>query len=96
MNVTKEDLATVAKLSRLSVGEAEEEAYLKDLNAFITYVENLKAVDTDNVPPTTYAIPMQNIFREDKPRPSLFRDDALKNAPEEENGYFRVPRVLEE
>ena len=96
MKVTKEDMENVAVLSRLSIPKAETEEYTEQLSAFLDYVENLKAVDTENVKPTTYALPIQNVFREDVVRPSLSRTAALANAPLQENGYFKVPRVLEE
>ena len=96
MKVSSEDLARVAKLSRLSVAPDEENAYIKDLNAIVTYVENLSTLNTDNVEPTTYALPLKNVFRDDAPKASLTREAALKNAPDAEDGYFKVPRVLEE
>ena len=96
MKVTKEDMENVAVLSRLSIPKAETEEYTEQLSAFLDCVENLKAVDTENVKPTTYALPIQNVFREDVVRPSLSRTAALANAPLQEDGYFKVPRVLEE
>ena len=96
MKVSKEDMETVAVLSRLSIPAEDEERATHDLEAILGYVENLNHVDTEHVKPTTYALPMQNVFREDEVRPSLERDAALSNAPAKEDGYFKVPRVLEE
>lgn len=96
MKVTKEDMRRVAVLSRLSIPEGEAEDYTAQLGAFLAYVENLRAVDTEKVKPTTYALPIENVFREDEVRPSLPREAALSNAPLQEDGYFKVPRVLEE
>ncbi len=95
MKVSKEDMENVAVLSRLSIPPEEAEAYTAQLSAFLEYVENLKGVDTENVTPTTYALPIQNVFREDEVRPSLDRAAALSNAPLQEDGYFKVPKVLE-
>lgn len=95
MKVTKKDLADVAVLSRLSIAEGETEKYLGQLDAFLQYVENLEGVDTENVQPTTYALPMQNVFREDEIKPSLEREVALSNAPLADDGYFKVPKILE-
>ena len=95
MKVTKKDLADVAVLSRLSIAEGEAEKYLGQLDAFLQYVENLEGVDTENVQPTTYALPMQNVFREDEIKPSLEREAALSNAPLADDGYFKVPKILE-
>ena len=56
----------------------------------------LQKADTADVPPTAHALPMQNVLREDVVRPSIDRELALLNAPEKEDGYFKVPKVLEE
>ena len=96
MKVTKQDMENVAVLSRLSIPEADAEKYTSQLEAFLEYVENLKSVPTDDIKPTTYALPMQNVFREDVVKPSLDREAALSNAPLREDGYFKVPRILEE
>ena len=96
MKVTKKDLENVAVLSRLRVPEDEQETYIQQMDAILTYMDNLSDVDTENVKPTTYALPMSNVFREDEVKPSLPREAALSNAPLKENGYFKVPKVLED
>ena len=96
MKVTKKDLENVAVLSRLRVPEDEQETYIQQMDAILTYMANLSEVDTENVKPTTYALPMSNVFREDEVKPSLPREAALSNAPLKENGYFKVPKVLED
>lgn len=96
MKVTKKDLENVAVLSRLRVPEDEQETYIQQMDAILTYMDNLSEVDTENVKPTTYALPMSNVFREDEVKPSLPREAALSNAPLQENGYFKVPKVLED
>ena len=96
MKISEQDIKTVASLSRLRIREEEKDDVLFQLNKILTYVENLQALDTANVEPTTYALPMQNIFRADVVKPSLDRELALSNAPLKEDGYFKVPRVLEE
>ena len=96
MKVTKKDLENVAFLSRLRVPEDEQETYIQQMDAILTYMDNLAEVDTENVKPTTYALPMSNVFREDEVKPSLDREAALSNAPLQENGYFKVPKVLED
>ncbi len=95
MKINEQDIKTVASLSRLRIREEEEHEVIAQLDKFLTYVENLQAIDTTNIEPTTYALPMQNVFREDKVKPSLDRELALSNAPLKEDGYFKVPRVLE-
>ena len=95
MNVTEQDLTTTAHLSRLAIPAAEKDNALKTLGDFLTYVDNLSDVDTKDVQPTTYALPIENVFRADEVRPSLSNEAALSNAPLHENGYFKVPNVLE-
>lgn len=96
MKVTEQDIQTVASLSRLKIRPEESAEVIDNLNKILTYVENLNSIDTANIEPTTYALPMQNVFRKDEVKPSLDRDLALSNAPLKEDGYFKVPRVLEE
>lgn len=96
MKVTEQDIKTVASLSRLRIRENETSEVMGQLDKFLTYVENLQSIDTENIEPTTYALPMQNVFRADVVKKSLDRDLALSNAPLAEDGYFKVPRVLEE
>ena len=96
MKVTKEDIQNVAGLSRRAIPDTETDVDIAQLGGFLEYVENLKEIDTEGVAPTTYALPMQNVFREDVVKPSLDREAALSNAPMKEDGYFKVPRVLEE
>ena len=95
MNVTEQDLTTTAHLSRLAIPAAEKDNALKTLGDFLTYVDNLSDIDTKGVQPTTYALPIENVFRADEVRPSLSNEAALSNAPLHENGYFKVPKVLE-
>ena len=95
MKISEQDIKTVASLSRLRIREEEADDVIFQLNKILTYVENLQAIDTTDVEPTTYALPMQNVFRDDKVKPSLARELALSNAPLKDDGYFKVPRVLE-
>ncbi len=96
MKVTREDLQNVAVLSRLAIAEDKADGYIAQMDAILSYMDNLSEINTDAVKPTTYALPMENVFREDVVKPSLDRELALSNAPLKEGGYFKVPRVLEE
>ena len=96
MKVTKEDLQNVAVLSRLAIPAAQEDKYIDQMDKILTYMDNLSELDTENVKPTTYALPMQNVFRKDEVKESLDREAALANAPLKEDGYFKVPKVLED
>ena len=96
MKVTKEDLQNVAVLSRLAIPADLEDKYIDQMDKILTYMDNLSELDTENVKPTTYALPMQNVFRKDEVKASLDRAAALANAPLKEDGYFKVPKVLED
>ena len=96
MKVTKEDLQNVAVLSRLAIPDDQEDKYIDQMDKILTYMDNLSELDTENVKPTTYALPMQNVFRKDEVKESLDREAALANAPLKEDGYFKVPKVLED
>ena len=96
MKVTREDLKKVAVLSRLAIAEDKADGYIAQMDAILSYMDNLSEINTDAVKPTTYALPMENVFRKDVVKPSLDRELALSNAPLKEGGYFKVPRVLEE
>ncbi len=96
MKVTENDVKVVASLSRLNISPEESAEVIAQLDKFLTYVENLQSIDTTKIEPTTYAVPMQNVFRADEVKPSLARELALSNAPLKDDGYFKVPRVLEE
>ncbi|WP_455631270.1 Asp-tRNA(Asn)/Glu-tRNA(Gln) amidotransferase subunit GatC [Megamonas sp.] len=96
MKVTRKDVENVALLSRLSIDEKDMDKNIQELSDFLEYVDRLQQVDTENVMPTAHVLPIQNVFREDVVKPSLDRDLALSNAPESEDGYFRVPKIIEE
>ncbi|TCS80928.1 Asp-tRNA(Asn)/Glu-tRNA(Gln) amidotransferase subunit GatC [Pectinatus cerevisiiphilus] len=95
MKVSKKDVENVAVLSRLKIADDKMDKYLEEFNNFLEYVDVLQKVDTENVKPTAHVLPLQNVFREDVIKPSLDREKALANAPEKENGYFKVPRIIE-
>lgn len=96
MKVTKADVENVALLSRLAISEAEMPEKINQLNDFLEYVDRLSELDTTGIHPMAHVLPINNVFREDIIRPSLDRELALANAPEQEDGYFVVPRILED
>nr|WP_231036568.1 Asp-tRNA(Asn)/Glu-tRNA(Gln) amidotransferase subunit GatC [Pectinatus sottacetonis] len=95
VKVTEKDVENVAVLSRLSVSADKMDKYINDLNNFLEYVDVIQKADTENVKPTAHVLPLQNVFRDDIVKPSLDREAALSNAPEKEDGYFKVPRIIE-
>jgi len=96
MEISQAEVAHVAKLARLEVSEDEEVTFARQLSAILTYIDQLKTLDTTGVEPTATVLPTSNVFRDDQARPSLPRDQVLVNAPEQAEGFFRVPRILED
>lgn len=96
MPITKDDVKYIANLARLKLTDKETEYFTGQLSNIINYVDQLKELDTSNIEPTTHAMPMQNVFREDVVKQSLKTEDVLKNAPATENALFKVPRIIEE
>ncbi|MDT8900228.1 Asp-tRNA(Asn)/Glu-tRNA(Gln) amidotransferase subunit GatC [Anaeroselena agilis] len=95
MKITRKDVEHVALLSRLELGENDVEKFTGQLNAILDYIDVLNKVDTSGVEPTAHVLPLKNVMRADEARPSLPRELALANAPEQEDGYFKVPKILE-
>lgn len=95
MKITRKDVENVALLSRLEIPETEIETYTDNLNAFLEYADVLSSLNTEGVKPTAHVLPLKNVFRADEVQPSLSRDLALSNAPEQEDGYFKVPKIVE-
>lgn len=95
MSITTKDVEHVAALARLSLTEQEKEQFTEQLNAILKYAEQLSGLNTEDVPPTSHAMPLINVMREDAMKPSLPIDKVMLNAPDEEEGQFKVPAVLE-
>jgi aspartyl-tRNA(Asn)/glutamyl-tRNA(Gln) amidotransferase subunit C len=96
MSISKQQVQHVAALSRLKLTEEEIEQFTNQLNAILKFAEKLNELDTENVEPTSHVLPMSNVLRDDEVRPSLPREKALQNAPDQKDGLFRVPAVFEE
>ena len=96
MHLTTDEVRHVAELAKLALTEAEVEEYTQQLSAILDYADRLRAVDTSDVPPTPYVLPLQNVMRADEPAPSLTNEEALVNAPDSEDGFFRVRAVFED
>ena len=94
--ITMRDVEHVARLSRLALTDQEKDRMRRELDGILSYIDKLRALDTANVPPTSHAVPMTNVMREDEPRPSLSQDEMLANAPERSGEFFRVPKIIEE
>ncbi len=94
--LTRDDVVHVARLARLALSDEEVEQFTVQLGAVLEHFASVAALDTSGVPPTSHPIPLSNVLRPDEVRPSLERDVVLEMAPAEEDGRFRVPRILGE
>ncbi len=95
MKLTRTQVEHVARLARLDLTDEETERFREQLSAILEYAERLQQLDTKDIPPTATVLPLENVMRDDEVRPSLPPEEALANAPAAEDGYFRVPPVLE-
>ena len=89
------DIEKVARLARLELSEQEKEVLGNQLEQVLSYMEQLNRLDTTGIEPTSHAIPVYNAFREDETRPSLSKEEVLGIAPDQEEGHFKVPRIIE-
>jgi aspartyl-tRNA(Asn)/glutamyl-tRNA(Gln) amidotransferase subunit C len=86
----------VARLARLDLSAAEKERMRTELDGILAYIDKLRALETRDVPPTSHAVPVTNVMREDEEWPSLPREEMLANAPDRHRDLFRVPKIIEE
>ena len=92
--LSREDVAHLARLSRLAVTEEELDLFAGQLDVVLGAVARVGNAAVADVPPTTHAVPLTNVLRPDVPAPSLLQEDVLAGAPAAEDGRFRVPRIL--
>jgi aspartyl-tRNA(Asn)/glutamyl-tRNA(Gln) amidotransferase subunit C len=95
-SITREDVAHVARLARLSLDDDELDLYTGQLAAVLEHAQDVASLDTAGVPPTAHPLPLENVLRDDEVRPSLDRAEVLAAAPAVEDDRFRVPPVLGE
>ena len=94
--ISRDDVAHVARLARLSLTDDELDRFTGQLAAVLDHARDVESLDVGGVPPTAHPLPLVNVFRADVARPGLSRDEVLAAAPEAEDGRFRVPRILGE
>jgi len=94
VSVTLKDVKHIAELARLEFSGEELESFTHQLNQILEYVEKLNELDTENVEPLSHPVEGNNAFREDELKPSINREEALKNAPDRDEEFFRVPKVI--
>jgi aspartyl-tRNA(Asn)/glutamyl-tRNA(Gln) amidotransferase subunit C len=94
--ITREEVTHVARLARLELSPAELDRMGQELDGILSYIDKLRALDTEGVEPTSHAVPLVNVMRDDEPAPSLPPGEMLANAPDPVGGLFRVPKIIEE
>ncbi|MBK1987837.1 Asp-tRNA(Asn)/Glu-tRNA(Gln) amidotransferase subunit GatC [Sphaerospermopsis aphanizomenoides BCCUSP55] len=92
--IDREQVHKVANLARLELTPEEEEKFTIQLGSILEYVEQLSELDVSDIPPTTRAIDVSNVTREDKLQPYPDREAILGSAPEQEGDFFKVPKIL--
>lgn len=95
MSVTKKDVNYVADLARLQLNDDETESLVNDMNQILDYMTTLEELDTSDVEPLEHVIDLEYRLRSDEAKEPLSHEDALKNAPDADTDYFRVPRVID-
>jgi aspartyl-tRNA(Asn)/glutamyl-tRNA(Gln) amidotransferase subunit C len=95
VKVTIKDVEHAAILARLGLTDDEKKKFTEQLSRILEYAETINKLDTKNIAPTSHAIPMKNVFREDKVSEFEDRRSMIANAPEEEKDMFSVPKIME-
>jgi aspartyl-tRNA(Asn)/glutamyl-tRNA(Gln) amidotransferase subunit C len=95
MSLTLDQVKHVARLSRLALSDEELARFTRDLGAILEYIDKINELDTEQVQPMAHALSEANVFRSDGVTGSLPREAALRNAPAQTDGCFRVPRIIE-
>jgi len=96
MPLSKEEVLKVGTLSRIRLTDEEVNRFASQLSSILEYVGKLTELDTDDTEPLAHALPIHNILRKDEPREGLTPEQALGGAPEATDGFFRVPRVIDD
>ncbi|GAB3552228.1 aspartyl-tRNA(Asn)/glutamyl-tRNA(Gln) amidotransferase subunit C [Actinopolyspora lacussalsi] len=94
--ISRDEVAHLAGLARLAVSEEELDTFAGQLDVILDSVARVGEVAADEIPPTSHAVPVTNVFRTDEVRDGLSRGEALAGAPATEENRFRVPRILNE
>lgn len=95
MALTRQDIESVAYLSRLELSDEEKDKLTGHINRLLDNFQKLQELDTENVEPTSHVIPVSNVFRKDESRPSLPPEEVVSNGPQVAENCFVVPRVVE-
>ena len=94
--VDESQVRRVARLARLKLTDQETAEFSSQLSAILQYVEKMNELDTDDVQPLAHCLPVSNCFREDVVKESLGTEKTLANAPETDENFFKVPKILDD
>lgn len=94
MAISQDEVRHIGRLARLTLTDGEVELYAKQLSEILEYVNLLDELNVEKVEPMSHVLDMVNVMREDKALPSLSREEVMKNAPDHDGTYFKVPRVI--
>lgn len=95
--ITEDTVRYVAKLARLSFDDDQAGKFQDQLSRILDYIEQLNEVDTEGVPPTSHVLAsMKNVFREDISGESVSNKEALSNAPQKKDNFFKVPKIIKD
>ncbi len=94
MSIKKEEIEHIAMLARLTIPESEKELLSQQLSQILTFVDQLREVETNGIPQTSTNVTQANILRDDVVGDSLTVDQAMANAPQSHNGLFLVPKII--
>ncbi|SHI87904.1 aspartyl/glutamyl-tRNA(Asn/Gln) amidotransferase subunit C [Geosporobacter subterraneus DSM 17957] len=95
MTISIKDVEQVANLARLSFTKQEKQDFAEKLTAIVGYIEKLNEVNVEGVEPTYHVLPLLNVLRKDEVQPSMEREKVLANAPDPQQGCFKVPKIME-
>jgi aspartyl-tRNA(Asn)/glutamyl-tRNA(Gln) amidotransferase subunit C len=95
MKITEKDVEHVARLARLHLAPADLKVMTSQMDAMLGYVDKLNELDTSGIEPMAHAVPMSNAFREDEITEPIGVEQALQNAPQRNDNYFKVPKIIE-
>ena len=94
MIIGMKDVEHIAKLAKLEFNDDEMTEFTRQFNEILSFMEKLNELDTSKVEPLSHVIELQNVFRDDEPKPSIPTEEALKNAPSKNEKFFKVPKVI--
>jgi len=95
MKINQQDVEHVARLARLSLNPDDLKTMTGQMDAILGYVDKLNELDTTGIEPMAHAVPMSNAFREDEITEPIGVEQALQNAPQRNDNYFKVPKIIE-